>query len=141
MKILIVLLTLLLTSCAPKRDEDIRPAPSGSQSHEQAVIDGYAWARRVHGRSIMTVADTSSMAPVLDSRTVLLVEPSNGTDLKSNDIAIWQHNSGTLIVHRVIEVNARGYVLFNGDNNHGSDGWVAPEKVRFRVVGLLFSAR
>lgn len=58
-----------------------------------------------------------------------------------NDIALYERDPAqSLVCHRVKEVRKDG-VLFDGDNNHYSDGWVSPDKIRWRVAGILFTKR
>lgn len=125
------------TGCAQK--EEVQPAPSSSITIEKVTSDAYAWALRSPGnRSVSLVAATGSMLPYFGSNSVLLVEPATGFDLVEGDIAIYDH-----VVHRVRSVNERGAVLFTGDNNANtsSDGWIAAERIRGRVAGILFARK
>lgn len=131
------------TGCADSR-EPANPAPSSSITIEVATVDAYAWALRSPGkRSVSVVKATGSMLPVFGSNSVLLVQPATGFDLTPGDIAIYDTPAGQGIVHRVREVNERGAVLFTGDNNANtaSDGWIASERIRGRVAGILFARR
>jgi hypothetical protein len=136
-----LVVVMLLTACAKK--EDLSPSATSSISKERAVLDAQAWVLRDSAkRSTITVADTGSMAPVIDSRSVLLLEPVSGQNLLSGDIAIYDNLNGGTRCHRVREVSETG-VLFTGDNNRGTqpDGWIAHSRIRWRVAGILYSKR
>ena len=36
-------------------------------------------------------------------------------------------------------IAADGYVLFKGDNNQAPDGWISPDRIKYRVAGILFT--
>ena len=135
---------LLLGSDSPgqeMRQEDRRPAPSSSLSKAEACALGVQWKLSNPGRrDYCEVANTGSMAPVLDSRCVLLLEKSSASDLRKNDISIYQRGANSTICHRVVEVRPDG-VLFEGDNNRGSDGWIPPDRILWRVVSIIFTQR
>lgn len=132
---------MLLTACSKK--EDLAPTATSSISKDRALLDAQAWALRdPSNRTLVSVADTGSMAPVIDSRSVLLLEPATGADLVGGDIALYDDLKGGTRCHRVREVSATA-ILFTGDNNRGTqpDGWIANGRIRWRVAGILYSKR
>lgn len=136
-----LVLVMLLGGCGKR--EDLRPAPTSSITKDQAILDASAWALRdPSNRSFSTVADTGSMVPLFDSRAVLLLEPAQGPDLVPGDIALYDNLRGSTICHRVREVSGTA-VLFTGDNNDklSPDGWIAHERIRWRVAGMIYSKR
>lgn len=138
---LLVLLALLPTGCGKR--EDLRPAPTSSFTKDQATIDARGWvARSPTERSFCNVKGSGSMVPLFDSRSVLLLETVRGLSLVPGDIALYDDLKGGLVVHRVRQVGSTA-VLFTGDNNDPlqPDGWIASERIRWRVAGILYSRR
>lgn len=138
---IIAAICALLAGCGKR--EDINPAPSSSIAHAQAMSDAAMWAMSHPARrSFTTVLPTGSMAPVLDSRSVLLLEPAKGGELQVGDIAIYEEGGGKTICHRVRLVKPNA-VLFTGDNNDSlrPDGRIANDRIRWRVAGILFTER
>jgi hypothetical protein len=79
------------------------------------------------------------MVPILGSRCVLLLERVSADQLRKNDISIYLRGHET-ICHRVMEVEG-GAVLFEGDNNSRTDGWVLRERILWRVTAIIFTQR
>ena len=132
----LLLLVLLLTSCTKQRPlEDRSPAGSSSLTKAQAVAIASAQGPWTY------VAPTGSMAPVIDSGCVLMLEVYTGQRLHAGDILLHQPDgfNGT-ICHRVVEVGEDA-VYMSGDNNMWPDGWIKLSTVRYRVVGIIFTKR
>lgn len=121
--------------------EDRKPAPSSSLSKAEAIALGNLWKQTdPQKRDFCLVSNSGSMAPVLDSRSVLLLEKATAADLRKNDISIYHRDTGPTVCHRVVEVGATS-VLFDGDNNRASDGWIPADRIRWRVVSIIFTRR
>lgn len=132
------LIVLLLLAGCGKREP--HAPPSSSYTLLTVTADAQQWvARAPVSRSYTLVAGTGSMLPLFHKNAVLLLEHSDGTDLMAGDIAIYQRKGGTT-VHRVMEVGADA-ILFSGDNNNASDGWVPKGAVLWRVAGILYATR
>lgn len=121
--------------------ESANPAGTSSYSRMQVSTEAAIWTARSPERSWAQVAPTGSMLPVLDSNSILLREKVTGLDLRPGDIASYDDLKGGTICHRVREVNNRGAVLFTGDNNRNTspDGWIASDRIRFRIAGILYT--
>jgi hypothetical protein len=121
--------------------EKTNPAPISRMKKDEAVVLAKLWvALDLAHRSYTTVAPTGSMLPVLDSNSILLIESITGAELRGNDIAIYESADRRInIVHRAKEVTPDG-VYFEGDNNSFSDGWIKPDKIRWRIAGILYTA-
>lgn len=139
--VFLICAAFMLTGCASVGMMD-RPAPSANVTKARAVADAAAWAKADPvNRTFTLVAGTGSMRPVIDGRSVLLLEKASGADLIAGDIGIYTRpdlKEGTT-VHRAVMFNNRGEILFRGDNNIRSDGWVSRDRVRWRVAGILYS--
>jgi hypothetical protein len=121
--------------------EERRPAPSSSLSKSEAMNLGVMWKLSNPAlRAYCEVAPTGSMVPILDSRCVLLLERVKADQLRKNDISIYLSDDNATICHRVMDVK-NGSVLFEGDNNPRSDGWVAPSRILWRVTAIIFTQR
>lgn len=121
------------------------PAGSSSYTRQQVNAEAVQWAVRSPERSWSSVAPTGSMAPTLDSGSVLLLEKVTGLDLRPGDIAIYTKTGSEEFAacHRVREVSKTGAALFTGDNNRGTspDGWIHNNRIRWRVAGILYTKR
>lgn len=118
--------------------------PAGSSGYTRLVVreEATRWASAHPGRSWSEVLPTGSMAPVLDSGSILLLEKVDSTYLRPGDIALFERPTvGVRGCHRVKEVSRSGAVLFSGDNNKGSDGWIDGKLVKWRVAGILYTFR
>jgi hypothetical protein len=144
-----LIIALLLAGCAerpvtePSRDSHKSP-PSSSYEMDAVVRDASRWVNvDTTRRGWVHVAGTGSMLPMFGANSVLLLERTDGTDLRVGDVALYdrEDRSGT-IAHRVRVVGDTA-VIFTGDNNpgDGSDGWIAKSRIRWRVAGLLYSSR
>lgn len=135
--------TLSGPGCGPQgAKEQLRPAPSSSLTRadwlNSRVLE--AWVTSRPDRTWALVAPTGSMAPYIDSKSILLIEPVTDTKtLRPGDVAHYVRQDGTRVVHTVREVNSRGAVLFSGDNNAGtsSDGWIESNRVWGRTAAVL----
>ena len=139
-----LLAVVLLAGCqsAPTgyREQSNTP-PTSHMSRSEAVNLAALWqlADTQH-RSYSFVSATGSMLPVLGSNSVLLLESVTVADLKKNDIAIYENAAGNgTIVHRAKAVSPDG-VYFEGDNNTWPDGWIKPDRIRWRVAGILYTS-
>ena len=95
---------------------------------------------RGDGRSSASVVGTGSMRPYFWQNSVLLLERVKSDALTVGDIAMYERNGGN-VVHRVVEVAPSGSVLFSGDNNNASDGWIEAGRVKWRVAGIIYTKR
>ena len=119
--------------------EQKRPAPNSSLTKSEALQIGARWKLiNPAQRSYCEVNPTGSMVPILDSRCVLLLERVSADQLRKNDISIYMRGDDVTICHRVMDVR-NGAVLFEGDNNPRSDGWVTSERVLWRVTAIIFT--
>ena len=76
------------------------------------------------------------MTPALHSGDRVMLVTATAADLQRRDIAVFLRFDGVQVVHRVMAVRKDG-VLFSGDNNRHSDGWIRPEQIRFRVTQIF----
>jgi hypothetical protein len=138
---LLFLATAVDSAARPLSPEDLKPAPSSSLTKPEALAFGAAWKQADPAkRDYCEVQATGSMTPIFDSRSVLLLERVEAGTLKKNDISIYLRSAGATTCHRVMEVRSDG-VLFEGDNNRYSDGWISPDRVQWRVVAIFFTRR
>jgi len=85
-----------------------------------------------------TVVLTGSMQPAINPGDVVLIQKSEGENIKTGDVI--QYWTGRIfIVHRVIEADeAAGKFRTKGDNNSVADSMlVSKEQIRGRVIGVI----
>lgn len=138
----LLLLPFLTLSCGQRQArEDANPAPSSYSTRIDALFAAGNWADLDRAnRNVCEVRPTGSMAPAFDSRSILLRERVRASDLRAGDWASYLTTDGTDVTHKVVEVRPGG-ILFDGINNNQSDGWIPPDRVRWRVAGILFTQR
>jgi hypothetical protein len=138
-------LLLLLVGCAGvdvKRitTEHSNPAPSSSLTRAEAIAMGEAWFTSDKlNRRYIEVRPTSSMVPLYDSRTILLVERVNGPVLKGQSLLFDRPDvPGDLVCHGAQKVEA-DRVYISGLNVLHPDGWVPLSAVFWRVSVALYT--
>ena len=84
---------------------------------------------------------TGSMRPTLDCGDLGLFENFNGT-IELGQIYLY-YQEDMLVVHRAIDCfgNDCEFVLFKGDNNNMADIAVSKDKVKYRLMGVIYNAR
>lgn len=138
--ILCIIVGLFLVGCGPQATkEGLRPAPSSSISKSEWWPVIKAWLEMHPKNTWAPIHATGSMAPYIDSTSIILIQVVKSTDLKKGDVANYIRSDGVRVVHSVVEVNERGAVLFSGDNNDGlnADGWIPADRVWGRVAATL----
>ncbi|GEM_PF-5618207 len=119
--------------------ERVNPAPTSYMSKSEAKTIAKLWSMGAPGRAYCEVEPTSSMVPVFDSKSVLLLEQVKTSDLHKNDIARYDSDTYGNVTHRIIEIDPKGAV-FEGDNCPRSDGRVLAKSIRYRVAGILYTS-
>lgn len=97
-------------------------------------------AQRIVGNSIpmpfgygAAVVLSGSMEPELSKDDLIFVKETD--NLEIGDVVVFQ-DSGTLIVHRVVDIN-ENFVLTKGDANSGFDAPVEKSSIKGKVVGSI----
>lgn len=140
--LLTLLWALLLTGCQTtglRPLEDRTPAGSSSMSKLDAAAIAGDYVR-LYGGTLGNVSPTGSMAPVLDSRSLLLLEPYHGQQLHVGDIVVYDRGDQPNVVHRIVEIRGDAFYV-SGDNNQWPDGWFKLSAIKYRVAGVLYTAR
>ena len=108
---------------------------------QTAIAIANAWTGQSPNHGWTYPQATGSMRPTLDERSILLLERATARDLKAGDIVCYTRapdGSGKeTIVHRVVAIAENGYIYFLGDNNRYADGWIAPERICWRVAQII----
>jgi signal peptidase I len=134
------LLSILLSSgCAAiARDGSVT---SINLDQPTAIAVAQAWTGQSPNHGWTYPQATGSMRPTLDECSVLLLERATARDLKAGDIVCYTRapdGSGKeTIIHRAVAIADNGYIYFAGDNNRYADGWIAPERVCWRVAQII----
>lgn len=129
-----------LQGCGKQRaKEDQTPAGSSALTKADAATLAQSYAAR-HRAAWAYVAPSGSMAPVIDSRSVLLLEPYTGQPINVGDIVCFDRGDNPNVCHRVIEVKDGAFYV-SGDNNQWPDGWHKLTTIKHRVAGIIFTRR
>lgn len=140
-KLILLALPLIFWGCSKR--EDVTPTASSSMSKVEAISLARLWAAfGDNSRSYCEVLPTGSMLPVFGSNAILLLEKVDSADLLVGDIAIYGREGSPSVVHRVRAISSTA-VLFSGDNNDPTkpDGWIAKERIQWRVAGIIYAKR
>lgn len=95
------------------------------------------WAKALHGNAQVVVVTSNSMVPEFSARDVLAVRPVDPADLKVGDIVTMERPSGTMVTHRIIEIERHGdqyHLHTQGDANNTPDADIA---LGDQVVGVV----
>ena len=93
---------------------------------------------------------SGSMVPTINVGDLIVVKGTLASDTQVNDIIVFHQpgSTSTLIVHRAIEIQKKGGVIFfatKGDHNVVADPWQVPESslvgkviANYAVIGWIF---
>ncbi len=140
-QVIAALWAFILAGCSPRPvgSEAVNPAPSSSYLREQVNGDAALWALTGAGRAYGPVSATSSMAPLIDSRSVVLLEPYSGQPIAKGDWVRFDRGDVPNVLHRVEDVTAT-HVYLSGWNNRTSDGWFPKTAISYRLAGILYAS-
>jgi signal peptidase I len=137
--VLLAIVIGCLAACAKRSKEDQAPAGSSSMTRAEAESLAALYALRTGG-SWAFVGPTGSMAPVIDSHSVLLLERYKGQKIVAGDIVVFDRGDVPNVCHRVVEVKDDAFYV-SGDNNQWPDGWFKLTRIQHRVAGVLYTER
>jgi signal peptidase I len=140
--VLAVLAALTLAGCGPSdRNTGVekKKAPTSSVKYDDALQNALLISLLSEGSYASRIAPTGSMEPWIDSRSVVVIEPTDGKDVRIGQIVVWQVEDSPKILHRVVDAN-QTHVLTSGVANAQSDGWVPREKVTGRLYAIFYSS-
>ena len=83
------------------------------------------------GRLIYTNVGDSMLPLIREGRDLLVIEPPKGP-LKTYDVPLYRRDSGQYVLHRVLRVRARDYVLC-GDNRWSKETGITDR----HILGVL----
>lgn len=134
-----VLALAVVAGCGKRPREDRSPAGSSALTKADAALLAGIYGSLYRG-TWANVAATGSMAPSIDSRSVLLLEPYTGQKINAGDIVCFDRGDAPNVCHRVIEVKGAAFYV-SGDNNKWPDGWHQLTTIKHRVAGIIFTQR
>ena len=79
------------------------------------------------GRFTILAIGSESMHGSIDKGDIVLIDKKK-TNYKVGDVLAFNYN-GTVIVHRVVEVNKDNTYITKGDANNGKDNWIVNNKM------------
>ena len=86
------------------------------------------------GRFTILAIGSESMHGTIDKGDVVLIDKKN-TKYKVGDVLAFNYN-GTVIVHRIVEVNKDNTYITKGDANNGKDNWIVNNRMIKGKVGF-----
>ena len=133
---------LAVAGCAPQPigDENKLPATSSPVTMASAIIDAQKWTSEKPGRRYSVPSATSSMAPRITSKCVVLLEPYTGTPLYRGDVVRFNRGDTDNVLHEVMDATPT-HVFISGINNSRSDGWFPRTTISMQMAGILYTAR
>ncbi len=145
--IFFILGILFIFGCSPSNEaprkllaEDENPAPRSSMSKIEAWQYGYHIASQAPGQRVVTyIANTGSMVPTMDSKSIVILELYTGQELFLNDIVLFDRIDTGNVLHRINGIKGNGLYI-KGDGNNRADGWFDKKRVTHRVIGILYTS-
>lgn len=105
------------------------------------LVGTQVWAKLLHDRAHLVVVTSNSMQPAFSAGDLLAVKPVPPHSLREGQIVTIKRPTGTLVTHRIIEINNVGdqvLLTTKGDANRIPDPDVASSAQVFGVVdGIL----
>jgi hypothetical protein len=137
--------TLFSSGCAlrPVGNEKYNPAPSSHVAMERVTADAAFWALLAseRDRTYGSITPTSSMTPLLDSRSIALLEAYRPDDpIFVGDVICFNRGDAPNVQHRVEGVT-KTHVYVSGWNNPRADGWFPKTTIKYKLAGVLYSRR
>ena len=84
------------------------------------------------------VQRTGSMEPLINSYSIIVWEPSDGSDLALNQLVLFL-SAGERVLHKVVALNAT-HLITDGGSNSRSDGWKPRDLVLGRLVSVIYTS-
>ncbi len=84
----------------------------------------------------LAVVEGRSMEPLLQTGDIVIVYKVSASDLRLNDIVVYEKSDGSLVIHRIVSIrNSSNYVIIiaKGDNNMFPD----PPIIANQVIGKV----
>lgn len=128
-----------------KPTEKDKPSAHSSLSKSEAMIK----LKKIFYTSkyqIVTVRNTNSMEPFIDSNSIIVTEKLSESVLNTQpmtigDICVYEgkiRGVKTLIIHRIQGMNLdKTLYRFKGDNNFKQDPWVEKSQIKYRYIGQI----
>ena len=98
------------------------------------AVNQLAVNRLRHGHAIRFVARGRSMWPTILDGDQVTIAPAYGSIQSGHVVCIFQGSE--IVVHRVIDVRGDGQIKTQGDALPRADGWLSPDYVLGRLVGV-----
>jgi hypothetical protein len=137
---IVALWVLFVTGCGPvirNTGEEQGSAPTSSLTRAEAkVIAGIICISRP-GLHWSEIQPTGSMEPTLNSYTIAVYEPCDGSDIKPHQIVVFRGQKN-FILHRVAKVNATHFIG-DGVSNRSYDGWIDRNLIVGRLVMPIYT--
>ncbi len=140
-KTILLILAIFMSSCSKPPDLDVQ-SPTSSLTKQDGVKLSNQIKYLVKDSSIISIADTNSMIPVLDNNSIVLIEKIPDIQcLKIGDIIVYRNSDinskycNQLIIHTVVSMDKNIKTLTTkGYNNLTTD----PEIQYSNIVGRVF---
>lgn len=116
-------------------------APTSSISRIQGEAIARDIANRLGGSRHypLRISTTGSMEPLLNSYAYLVLEKTDGKDLKVGQLVNFKSPTGAFtILHRVSVVGKDSFIA-DGVSNASNDGWVSYDRLLGRVVAIVYT--
>ena len=138
---------LFIFGCSPSNElgprklaEEENPAPRSSMSKIEATQYAIHIVLQSPGKRVMSFpANTGSMVPTIDSKSVIILEKYEGQELFLNDIVLFDRIDTNNVLHRINAIKGDSLYI-KGDGNKSADGWFGKNRVSYRLIGILYTS-
>ena len=113
----------------------------GESAAEQRTVRRSSFEEQLaqHGRLIYTNCGDSMMPLIRQDRDLLIIEPVHGR-LKRFDVPLYRRDSGQYVLHRILKVRAKDYVIC-GDNRWQKEYGITDRHIIGVLTGIVRDGR
>lgn len=147
-KLLFLILAIFMSSCSKSPDLDVQ-SPTSSLTKQDGVKLSNQIKYLVKDSSIISIADTNSMIPVLDNNSIVLIEKiPDIQSLNIGDIIVYRNSDinfkycNQLIIHTIISMDKNIQTLTTkGYNNSTTDPEIQFNQISGRVFCIIYNQK
>ena len=82
-----------------------------------------------------------SMYPLfIPGRDEALIQQTDSTDCRRNDVVLYRRDHGILVLHRICRVTSDGFYMV-GDNQFEVEGPLRPDQIRGRLIAFIHNGK
>lgn len=139
---LVIAGVLLAFGCGPEKPQGERgTAPTSATGYDVALSAAHTLAAHLGPHYfVLTIAPTGSMEPLINSRSIVIMERTDGSDIRPGQIVSFYHSPELPnVFHQVSSAINETAFIPNGVANSRYDGWQPRSAIKGRLVATLYA--